>query len=167
MEAAVSSLKDSYIPDDQTHHGCVIGELDDVARVVCCSMSQVSSVKSWGPCVQPLGPFVQPGGSMCSALGGPCAEGGVQSQLPRQMLRNNGVEPELKSMNSFLKLSFSRWVRLGEGWSRAICRAVCNLQLGHDMPHDEPLDDGCECDGPIVIEAGHLGSLVMYWRSEG
>ncbi len=31
------------------------------------------------------------------------------------------------------------------------------------MPHDKPLkalhDDGCECNRPVVIEAGHCGLL--------
>lgn len=43
----------------------------------------------------------------------------------------------------------------------ANCR--CRGQQGLDVPHDKPLkalhNDGFECNGPVVIEAGHCGLL--------
>lgn len=56
----------------------------------------------------------------------------------------------------------------------ANCR--CRGQQGLDVPHDKPLkalhNDGCECNGLVVIEARHCGllrhgTMVMALRHVG
>lgn len=49
------------------------------------------------------------------------------------------------------------------GVVRKLKGVQCGGQQRLDVPPDQPLkalhDDGCECDGPVVIEAGHWGLL--------